>query len=268
MNKTCRVKITVSLLTWLALLIAHPYPPLREGAISLFFIENKNHETFQLVEQEPLVDQSDLIQELTIQLQKYQKRSRVISFSLAAITLIFGVTFLVICSMRKKVNEALSELVKKNLSKMRSTQQMNVLIKKRIEIESHRASEQLTGEQKDFLIFSNFKEWLEKDKQYLRSDLDLNTVARELGTNRSYLSKSINSRGTRFTEFVNQYRVQEVLSIFEDETDVRNSLTLQEIASEAGFHTKSVFFDAFRKETGMTPKQFKEYLRYSKISEN
>lgn len=200
-----------------------------------------------------------------ILMQENQKRNRVLNYAIAAIILVIIIGLFVVNKMRKKINNTLSELVKKNLSQMKSEQKMSNLIKKQREIEAYSENSPLTNEQKDLLLYNNFKEWLEKEKQYLRSDLDLNTVSRELGTNRSYLSKSINAQGTRFTELVNRYRVQEVLSIFEDEEDIRNSFTLQEIASEAGFHTKSVFFDAFRKETGMTPNQFKEYLKYSKI---
>lgn len=200
-----------------------------------------------------------------ILMQENQKRNRVLNYAIAAIILVIVIGLFVVNKMRKKINNTLSELVNKNLSQMKSEQKMSNLIKKQPEIEAYSENSPLTNEQKDLLLYNNFKEWLEKEKQYLRSDLHLNTVSRELGTNRSYLSKSINAQGTRFTELVNRYRVQEVLSIFEDEEDIRNSFTLQEIASEAGFHTKSVFFDAFRKETGMTPNQFKEYLKYSKI---
>lgn len=89
-------------------------------------------------------------------------------------------------------------------------------------------------------------------------------AAREIGTNRSYLSKSINQHGVGFSEIINRYRIREVIKIFEDEDDERNNYTLPEIATVVGFHTKSVFYDSFRKETGMTPSQFRENIQYTK----
>lgn len=101
----------------------------------------------------------------------------------------------------------------------------------------------------------------------MRSEIDLNSAAWELGTNRSYLSNAINAQGIRFTELINQYRIKEVLKIFEDKNDDRNSYNLDEIAAAVGFRTKSVFFESFHKETGMTPGQFREYIRYVEIAD-
>lgn len=203
-------------------------------------------------------------------LQDRQKENRILNYLIAIIVCLIVAALLVVAKLRKKINNTLSALVKKNLSQIRNERQVSELIQMNEQIQQSKSrpteNHHLTSEQKDYILYTNFKNWLEKDKQYLRNDLDLNTAARELGTNRSYLSKAINSQGTRFTELINKYRVREVLRIFENENDARNSYSLQEISAAAGFHTKSVFFDAFRKETGMTPNQFKEHLRYDGFS--
>lgn len=120
------------------------------------------------------------------------------------------------------------------------------------------------NEQRDILLFKKFKKWLENDKPYLNPNLDLNLSAREIGTNRSYLSKSINSHGFGFSEYINMLRIREVIRIWEDENDIRNDYLIPEIASAVGFNTKSVFYSSFQKETGMTPAQYKEYRRMQK----
>ncbi len=58
-----------------------------------------------------------------------------------------------------------------------------------------------------------------------------------------------------------------MIKIFENENDIRNNLSLPEIALKVGFNTVSVFYNSFRKETGMTPFQFKDNLKLFK-SEN
>lgn len=130
------------------------------------------------------------------------------------------------------------------------------------------APSRLTDAQKADLLFLEFKRWLEKDKKYLMPHQSLNYVSREIGTNRSYLSKAINQQGVRFTDLINKYRIQEIMQIFEDPEDPRNSKNLDEIAAEVGFLSKSVFFEAFRKETGLTPNQFREFTRFRKLTDN
>ncbi len=52
-------------------------------------------------------------------------------------------------------------------------------------------------------------------------------AAREIGTNRSYLSRAINSRGLKFTEIINKYRILETIKIFKDENDQRSEYNLE-----------------------------------------
>ena len=102
-------------------------------------------------------------------------------------------------------------------------------------------------------------------KYFLKPNFDLNWAAREIGTNRSYLSKSINSQGFGVSEYINKLRIKEVIKIFENENDIRNNLSLPEIAAEVGFNTVSVFYNSFHKETGMTPSQFRDNLKLFKL---
>lgn len=51
--------------------------------------------------------------------------------------------------------------------------------------------------------------YFETEKPFLQPDLNLTTVCKNIGTNRSYLSRVINSKfGLNFNAFVNQYRIQ------------------------------------------------------------
>lgn len=99
-------------------------------------------------------------------------------------------------------------------------------------------------------------------KRYLDPDLNLYTAARELTTNRSYLSGAINAQGVKFTEIVNRYRIREAIRIFSKKEDPLHNATLEETATAVGYRSKSVFFDAFRRETGMTPSHFRESIHF------
>lgn len=121
---------------------------------------------------------------------------------------------------------------------------------------------------KEDSLFNQFKAWLEDNKRYLQPDCKLSSIAAEMNTNRSYLSKAVNSQGVGFTEIINRYRILEAIAIFENKNDPRHHLNIEELSVKVGFHTRSAFFDSFRKETGMTPRQYREKARYEKVPNN
>lgn len=93
-------------------------------------------------------------------------------------------------------------------------------------------------------------------KIYRNPNLSLSSTAEMLGISACYLSSMINSIiNTSFIDYINGYRV----------TDVKNNLhagrykhyTILSVGLEAGFNSKSTFYTAFRKHTGMSPSDYK-----------
>lgn len=88
---------------------------------------------------------------------------------------------------------------------------------------------------------------------FLEPELTLTELARRVGTNASILSKVINgSYGQNFNDYVNRYRVDEVIRLLE--LPAYKNYTLLAIAYEAGFNSKSTFNRAYKKVTGEVPK--------------
>lgn len=199
-----------------------------------------------------------------IQLEEIKNRNRIINYLILTVLIIIIIAYNLVNSLNKKMKETSTELVKKNLAQLEYEQKVNKLITKQNDVSENLIDKNSSNEYRSDILYSKFNSWLEKDKKYIDPDIDLNMAAREIGTNRSYLSKSINQHGVGFSEIINRYRIREVIKIFEDEDDERNNYTLPEIATVIGFHTKSVFYDSFRKETGMTPSQFRENIQYTK----
>lgn len=104
--------------------------------------------------------------------------------------------------------------------------------------------------------------WIEKIKTlvtvhslYLEPELTLADLARHAATNPSYLSKIINSAtGQNFNDFVNEYRVQAVRKKLQ--AGEQQKQTLLSIAFDCGFNSKATFNRAFKKSTGLSPKDF------------
>ena len=102
------------------------------------------------------------------------------------------------------------------------------------------------------------KVWLEAEKPYLYKDFKLTDVSRVLPLNRSYLSRVFNEGfGTKFSEVVCAYRVE-----YSKEVILKDpALPLYTVAEICGFSSDSSYIRAFKKITGITPKQFKTNIR-------
>jgi AraC-like DNA-binding protein len=59
-----------------------------------------------------------------------------------------------------------------------------------------------------------------------------------------------------FNTFINDFRIREAMNLMEENPD-RNLLS---IAFEVGFNSKSVFYDAFSRKTGLSPARYRKQL--------
>ncbi len=98
---------------------------------------------------------------------------------------------------------------------------------------------------------------MEQEKVYREPCLTLNSLAGKMDVAPHHLSQVINtSTGSNFFNFVNYYRVEEcsmMLSKFGEQEK-----NISEIFYESGFSSKSTFYEAFKRCTGMTPREFRK----------
>src|SRR5690625_2049270 len=98
---------------------------------------------------------------------------------------------------------------------------------------------------------------MEDKKMYRDSDLTLSDLAEQLGISSHNLTEIINRYiGKNFYDFVNGYRIEEVKRTISDPGS--NDLTLLAVGLNAGFNSKSTFNAVFKKQTGVTPSQFRK----------
>lgn len=112
-------------------------------------------------------------------------------------------------------------------------------------------------------LIEKIKSYMKERKPYLDPDITLSDLANELDIGRNALSFAINS-GFRqnFFNFINKYRVEEVISFFDDPE--KENLNLLNLAYDAGFNSKATFNHIFKKYTGFTPKEYKLRLKSTK----
>jgi ligand-binding sensor domain-containing protein/AraC-like DNA-binding protein len=96
-------------------------------------------------------------------------------------------------------------------------------------------------------------------KLYLDPDLTLAKLAESAAIPAKHLSQIINERyELNFNDFINRQRVEEAKRKLVD--PAAREFKLLRIAFESGFNSKSVFNSAFRKNTGLSPSEFRKLL--------
>lgn len=109
---------------------------------------------------------------------------------------------------------------------------------------------------KENIYFKKLETLCEVHEIYRDSNLNREKVAEQLGISAGYVSQLINViTGDNFANFINNYRVEAVKKMILD-SDFEN-YSLLAIGLESGFTSKTTFYDAFKKATGMTPNSFR-----------
>lgn len=112
-------------------------------------------------------------------------------------------------------------------------------------------------EESDKIIIESIEKIVTAKMLYKYPDLTLDTLAAETGYNRYYISTALNRcTGKNFNTYINEYRVKEAIRIMS--TPERSKLTIENIAFEAGFNDRKNFYKVFKKNTGLSPTEFRK----------
>jgi len=214
------------------------------------------------------VENSETVYKSTINLIDLENKATKIRAEqrIYIITIIAGISFTIFLLiygistywLLRSRNGILKSLVKKNLQLIDDERKLNKALHS--QLIAKKVNRKSSDEEKDRLLFNDLNEWLLQNKGYLRKDITADIVARELGTNREYLSRAISTQQLHFNELINKYRIEETIKILTNKFDNRHKYNLNVISSEVGFNSISVFIDSFRKQTGMNPAQFRSTI--------
>lgn len=91
-------------------------------------------------------------------------------------------------------------------------------------------------------------------KAYLNPDLCLEDLCRDLGTNRTYISRTFSDMSTNFSTFINRLRVSEAVNMLSSQS----GKSIEDIWASCGFKSQTTFYNRFKEITGLTPSQFKK----------
>ncbi|MFL5810274.1 MAG: helix-turn-helix domain-containing protein [Flavisolibacter sp.] len=102
--------------------------------------------------------------------------------------------------------------------------------------------------------------YMNSAKPFLRQGYSINELSRETGIPQHHLSALINRiYEMRFNEFLNRLRINYISENFKNPE--WEKLTLEGIAKQAGFTSRTTFFNAIKKSTGLSPSEFIAQIR-------
>ena len=106
------------------------------------------------------------------------------------------------------------------------------------------------------VLYKNVLYQFDEREVYLMKNLSLIRLSQIVGTNTSYLSRVINQYfGMNFRKLVNTYRIGYAKRLLRERRG-EETIKLGEIIHNCGYSSRSVFYDAFYRVTGMTPQQY------------
>ncbi len=95
------------------------------------------------------------------------------------------------------------------------------------------------------------------DKLFIESDLTLKELAQRIGITTHQLSEILNVYYKKnFYDFINYYRIEEAKKFLAEDDEA----TALGICFKAGFNSNSAFYRAFKKETGLSPGNYRKNL--------
>lgn len=103
--------------------------------------------------------------------------------------------------------------------------------------------------------FQAIDEYITTHELYMSPLLSLSAVAEEFDISSGYVSQLINTHAEcSFNDYINQMRVAKAVEMLGSPDG--QLFTVEAIAEDCGFNSKSSFYTAFKKFTGKTPKQY------------
>ena len=108
-------------------------------------------------------------------------------------------------------------------------------------------------------LFGRLERLMQNDQVYKNSLFTREKMAELLGTNRTYLSQTINEQtGLTFTHYMNKYRIEEARRILADPQD---DTPIKAIAADLGFSSVTTFYTLFKAVVQMSPDQYRKHAR-------
>ena len=199
-------------------------------------------------------------------LQKEQNRVMAlvgITFVVLIVVLLFYINYRRKNRLYKQiVRESVDWLAKERQFSKRIAEQekqLQELIGKAGAVDGGRYSSSSLNKDSQQELFGRLERLMQNDQVYKNSLFTREKMAELLGTNRTYLSQTINEQtGLTFTHYMNKYRIEEARRILADPQD---DTPIKAIAADLGFSSVTTFYTLFKAVVQMSPDQYRKHAR-------
>lgn len=97
---------------------------------------------------------------------------------------------------------------------------------------------------------------LSEGSEPLNPDFQLPDLAEAVGSNTAYVSRAINSTGKNFKTLLMERRVREACRLLDDPA-YKDNFSIEGIARQSGFKSRSTFSTAFKNVVGLSPSEYR-----------
>jgi YesN/AraC family two-component response regulator len=200
--------------------------------------------------------QKDQISELSLknQIQKEKNKKQKILIISILLVLILSIAFIIFANRKyKELKSSYREVFRKNIELDKLNLKLSQTEEKLLTDKNGNGN----GIKDEEKIYKKLKELLEKEKIYKQPDISANKLAKKLNTNTSYLSVIIHNRfDESLKTIINKYRINEARRLLT--SPEYSKYSIEGIAEEVGYHSRSTFYQSFKQITGLTPTQYLE----------
>lgn len=185
------------------------------------------------------------------------KQQRQLLIAGTAILLLVIVFAVLLWRKNHLLTMAYKNLFEKNKEIIRIEQQEKQMRKDYEEKLSKYSHSNLTDEQRQTLSY-RIRDILEAPDIICQQDFTLAKLAKLTDSNTTYVSQVINENyKAAFSIVLGNFRIKEACRRISD-TEHYGNLTIDAIATSVGFKSRTSFFNAFKRETGLTPSEYQK----------
>jgi AraC-like DNA-binding protein/uncharacterized membrane protein YtjA (UPF0391 family) len=99
--------------------------------------------------------------------------------------------------------------------------------------------------------------YMNDSQRFLQQSFSLPQMSKETGFQLQHVSAFLNQHlGESFSDYTNKFRVNYLINLFEQDSNIINRFTLESLGKQAGFGSRSTLISAFKKVTGQTPSAY------------
>lgn len=210
---------------------------------SIFTIDKENIVNDLLVKYE--ASQKDReIKQKELQLIKEEKKLQIAIFIIVLTIVVISMVYI----LYQRKNQMYRRLV---------IQHQDYLMREKINKNIQQRNIASEKEDKGKDVFIKIETMMSDDSLYKKKDLTVESLAELVGSNRSSVSRIINSySGMTFNNYVNGYRIKRAAELLAE-----TEMPIKVMVDELGFNSASVFYRAFQHSMGVPPTKYRNEVK-------